>query len=48
MEFRRLGGYKTVEFAGFYGIPTVEIKKALDDFGLLGVSIDYSLTIKGQ
>ncbi|MFC4768655.1 sugar phosphate isomerase/epimerase family protein [Effusibacillus consociatus] len=31
-------GYQTVEFAGYYGIPADEMKKALDDFGLQGVS----------
>lgn len=31
-------GYKTVEFAGYGDISAVQMKKALDDFGLLGVS----------
>lgn len=32
-------GYKTVEFAGYYGdIPAIELKRALEHFGLKGVS----------
>lgn len=35
-------GYKTIEFAGYGDISAVQMKKALDDFGLLGVSTHVS------
>lgn len=36
-------GYKTVEFAGYYGIPSVEMKNLLNEAGLQGVSTHVGL-----
>jgi sugar phosphate isomerase/epimerase len=36
-------GYRNVELAGFYGLPAVEIKKSLTEFGLNAISAHVGL-----